>query len=160
MRCEQNELRSQRSLNDQIPGIFDANVIVSGIVGYGIDSSTPGKLIRLMLLKERFEVVVSDYLLIEVSRTLAKPYFVSRIDPVSRFLVTEWLENEARHSNPDGDVGHVATHPEDDLILAAAVFGGCEFLVTGDAMLLRIERYGGLVIVSPAAFLAMIESIS
>lgn len=52
----------------------------------------------------------------------------------------------------------VATHPEDDLILATAVAGNAEYLVTGDRQLLALGTYEGVRIVSAAEFLAVLEA--
>ncbi len=47
----------------------------------------------------------------------------------------------------------VATHPEDDLILATAVSGGAQYLVTGDRQLLKLGNYQGVQIVTARDFL-------
>ena len=52
----------------------------------------------------------------------------------------------------------VATHPEDDLILATALSGQVEYLVTLDRQLLGLCSYGGVQIVSPQAFLAILAA--
>jgi predicted nucleic acid-binding protein len=54
-------------------------------------------------------------------------------------------------------VAGIATHPEDDLVLAAAVSAGADYLVTGDKQLLRIGRYEGVTIVSPRDFLTLLD---
>lgn len=54
-------------------------------------------------------------------------------------------------------VNGVATHPEDDLVLAAAVSARADYLVTSDTKLLRLESYEGVQIVSPATFLDVLE---
>jgi predicted nucleic acid-binding protein len=53
----------------------------------------------------------------------------------------------------------VATHPEDDLVLATAVSGGAQFLVTGDHRLLALREYEGVVIVSVREFLALLPGL-
>ena len=54
-------------------------------------------------------------------------------------------------------VNGVATHPEDDLILATALSGQVDYLVTLDQQLLRLGSYGGVAMVSPAAFLSILD---
>ena len=51
----------------------------------------------------------------------------------------------------------MATHPQDDLVLAAAVSAGADYLVTGDRKLLSLGRYLGVTIVSPRTFLTLLE---
>lgn len=51
----------------------------------------------------------------------------------------------------------VATHASDDLVIATAVSGSADYLVTGDRDLrLRVREYGGVAIVSPAEFLEIL----
>ena len=65
-----------------IRAVFDSNVLVSGIIGIDRPSSTPGQLLRVW--EDRaFTIVLSDYILDEVQRTLSKPYFSRRV-PSSR----------------------------------------------------------------------------
>jgi len=53
-------------------------------------------------------------------------------------------------------VAGVATHPEDDLILATSLSARADNLVTGDLKLRRLGRIGGVRIVSPREFLDLI----
>lgn len=51
----------------------------------------------------------------------------------------------------------MATHPEDDLVLATAVSAQADYLITGDAMLRKLRTYEGVSIVSPREFLDVLE---
>ena len=55
-------------------------------------------------------------------------------------------------------VAGVATHPEDDAILATALSVQVPYLVTGDRPLLTRGAYGGTRLLSPRQFLAVLES--
>ena len=52
----------------------------------------------------------------------------------------------------------VATHPEDDYILATAVSGSADYLVTADAQLLKLGVFQDVQIVTPAAFLNILDA--
>ena len=54
-------------------------------------------------------------------------------------------------------VAGVATHPEDDLVLATAVSAGADYLVTGDRQLQKLGRHGSVTILSPRGFLALLH---
>lgn len=56
------------------------------------------------------------------------------------------------------EVAGIATHREDDLILATALSGDASFLVTQDRQLLKLGSYRGLQIVPPGRLLAILES--
>ncbi len=51
----------------------------------------------------------------------------------------------------------VATHPEDDQILAAALDAEVDYLVTGDKKLLAIGTFQGIDLITPRAFLSILE---
>jgi predicted nucleic acid-binding protein len=55
------------------------------------------------------------------------------------------------------EVSGVATHPEDDLILATAVAANATYLVTGDRKLRAVGNFRGVTILSPREFLATLE---
>jgi predicted nucleic acid-binding protein len=50
------------------------------------------------------------------------------------------------------EVHNVATHPEDDLILATAISAKADYLVTGDTKLERLGTYESVTILSPQRF--------
>ncbi|MBI4492031.1 MAG: hypothetical protein HY690_04490 [Chloroflexi bacterium] len=52
----------------------------------------------------------------------------------------------------------VATHPEDDLVLATAVSAGADYLVTGDHHLQELGTYRDVTILSPRAFLDLLTA--
>jgi predicted nucleic acid-binding protein len=47
--------------------------------------------------------------------------------------------------------------PSDDLVLDCAVAASAQYLVTGDAHLLRLQTYQQVTIISPQDFLQMLE---
>jgi len=55
-------------------------------------------------------------------------------------------------------IAGVASHPEDDLILATALDGRADYLVTGDAQLQKLKRFRGVVIISPREFLVVLTT--
>lgn len=50
----------------------------------------------------------------------------------------------------------VAQDPEDDKFLACAVAGGADYVVSGDRLLLEVDQYRGIPVVSPRAFLSLL----
>lgn len=58
------------------------------------------------------------------------------------------------------EVTGVATHPEDDLILATAVAGDATYLVTGDCKLRAVGTFRGVSILSPREFLDQLSQIA
>jgi predicted nucleic acid-binding protein len=52
----------------------------------------------------------------------------------------------------------VTTHPEDDLVLAVAASARVDYLVTGDKPLQRLGAYQSVRVISPRAFLDLLEA--
>ena len=57
------------------------------------------------------------------------------------------------------EVRGVATHSEDDLVLATAVSAKVDYLVSGDKTLQCVRAYEGVTIVSPREFRDIIERL-
>jgi predicted nucleic acid-binding protein len=102
--------------------------------------------------------VISEHILEEIQRTLTKPYF-------SRFLTTEdqaaGMERFRRRATVvpiTVAVEGVATQPGDDLVLATAVSGQVDYLVTRHLQLLALAEYEGVRIVSMGDFLAILAA--
>lgn len=136
--------------------VLDANVLASGVVGLPRVESTPGELLRRWFAGG-FELVISDVVLTEVGRTLTKRYFVQRVPLAERERAMEVLHRRESLVPITEQIQGVATHPEDDLVLATAVSATADILVTGDKQLQALGRYQGVVILSPREFLALLE---
>ena len=136
--------------------VLDTNVIVSGVVGIRRRESVPGQILRLLHAK-RIEVITSDVLLAEIERTLSLDYFAQRTERWDRAKTLDTFREEGIKTTVTVNVEGVASHPEDDLILARALSAQVDYLVTGDKQLLARDGYEGLRIVSPRDFLGLFE---
>jgi len=135
---------------------IDANVLASGLI------ASEGGVIASIIQAWRagqFEVVLSQHIYDELARALTRPYFISRVSAVT---ISRYLASVAQHatfSSITVSVSGVATHPEDDLVLATAVSAGADYLVTGDRRFrTRVPSYRGVRLVSPAEFLAILNA--
>ncbi len=88
----------------------------------------------------------------KLQRTLEKPYFQQKLTQAQLAADLVLLRSEATTTPISVTVQGIATHPEDDGVLATAVSGKANYLVTGDKKLQDLESYQGVIIVSPAEF--------
>jgi len=133
-----------------IRAVLDTNIIVSAL-------AFPGRSQERILRRATefdFEIVISDHLFDELANTLAKPILAALLhNPPSDFYDAlmraprVWIAYDASGA---------ATHPEDDLVLATAVSGKADYLVTGDKQLLKLGNYGDVLIVDSGAFLDLL----
>ena len=139
-----------------IRAVLDANVLVSGIVAARLPTSTPGELMRRWRNQD-FTLVVSDVILAETERTLTKPYFRRFLNPAQAESAVRLVRSKAERVLITVAVSGVATHPEDDLVLATTVSAKARYLVTGDAHLEALRRFRGVTIVGPRVFLSLLQ---
>lgn len=100
-----------------------------------------------------FQLIASQPILDEFARTLEKPYFARRLSGEQRRQNLALLREEATVVPITAKVEGVASHREDDLVLATAVSAKVDYLVTGDRALQALGNYRGVTILSPRAFL-------
>jgi putative PIN family toxin of toxin-antitoxin system len=70
----------------------------------------------------------------------------------------EQLRLRVRIVEPTPVRSPVSRDADDDVVLATAVAAGATVIVTGDQDLLVLDRYNGIDIVSPRAFLSRLSS--
>jgi len=141
-----------------ISAVLDANTIVSGILGYRNSDSIPGEILRLWR-KDIFTLVISKHIRDEVKEVLHKPYFTTRLTPQEIFRIQALLQFEAIQVVITDDVYDIATHIEDDLVLATAVSAKADYLVTGDGPLLRKVGgfYRSIKLITPQKFIQILN---
>lgn len=104
-----------------------------------------------------FRLAISEPMIGEVRRTLEKPYFLRHADQRRVDAVLAALRSNATIVTISTRVEGVASHPEDDVILATAISARAGYLVTGDLQLQRLERYRDVRILSPISFVSVLE---
>ena len=131
-----------------ISAVLDTNILASGALK---PSSIPGQVLK-QWRDGKFELIVSQHIMSEFEETLSKPYFLNilKTKDIDDFL--DLLLSEATLTLITTKVQDVATHPEDDLILATAESGKASFVVTGDHGLQNLKKFKNIKIVSPRTF--------
>ena len=140
-----------------IRAVLDTNVLASGILGLGHSSAPPAEILRRWEMGA-FGLVSSDHILKELVRTLGNSCFSSRIPAADVAGMVETIQRSGEVVELSDFVSGMATHPEDDLTLAAAVSAQVDYLVTGDGQLLDLERIEDVEIVSPRAFVDILDA--
>jgi putative PIN family toxin of toxin-antitoxin system len=134
--------------------LLDTNILVSGILSAG---QPPARLLHLWL-QRRFELVTSERQLEELRAVLARPKITKRISPEETAVLVENLEQEAICAR-DLPVVDVSPDPDDNFILATAIAGAAELIVSGDqAGMLDLQEVSGIAIVTAREALERIES--
>ena len=140
-----------------VRAVLDTNVLISGLARLDAWASVPGDILRRWL-DDEFELIVSPDILAELDRTWSKPYFRSHRSLPHVVGAEGAVRALAKVVLPSTTVSGVAPHPEDDLVLAAAVSAEADYLVTGDKRFQALGSYAGVTLLSPRAFLDILET--
>jgi putative PIN family toxin of toxin-antitoxin system len=132
---------------------LDANVLAPGFTSHGSASARLVDLWRAGI----FALILSDHIMQELARTLADPYFAARLAPEAATAILTLLSTTATITELTADVHGVATHSEDDAVLATAFSGQATILCTRDKQLLRLRSYHTVAILSPGELIAGLE---
>ena len=135
--------------------VLDAHVFVSAYIR---PEGPPGQIIERFVRDGAFEVVLTEPIVEEVLHSLAYPKVQktarSKTDPEL------WFEDIVVLSQlvaGDVEVASVYSDPDDDKYVAAAIAGRAAFVVTGDPDLLTLGEHEGIRIITPRAFLDLLN---
>jgi putative PIN family toxin of toxin-antitoxin system len=137
--------------------VLDTNVLASGVLGFHRSKSVPGMLLRRWRAGT-FTLTVSEHILAELVRTFSNPFFTSQLDRQQIEAALATLRTGAVIQPITVRVARVATHPEDDLVLATALSAGAGYVVTGDKRLQDLDRHRNVAILSPRQFPDLLEA--
>jgi putative PIN family toxin of toxin-antitoxin system len=104
-----------------------------------------------------YQLVTSDFILDEVVRAWAKPYWKSRISDDQADRIIALLRREAEVVSMVAPVEHIASHEEDDFVLATALSGDAHYLVTGDKELSALGTVQEVRILAPQTMLELLN---
>ena len=127
--------------------VCDTNVLVAGMVADGLCRD----LIKRRLLS--VEIVTSPALLDELARTLRRKFGT---DPAEVPFLKVYRER-ATLVRPKALPRPVCRDRDDDKVLATAVAGKADVILTGDDDLLVLGEYNGISILSPRQFVELMD---
>jgi putative PIN family toxin of toxin-antitoxin system len=127
--------------------VLDTNVFIAAVVADGLCRD----LVRVRLLPHT--LIISEPLLHEL-RTVLRAKFA--VDPVELPLLAQ-LNEEAEIVTPAELRGGVCCDEDDDVVLATALAGKADVIVTGDEDLLVLKKFRGIEILSPRQFLKLLD---
>lgn len=136
--------------------VVDLNVLVSGIISRQGAAATILQGIR----DERILIVLSDEMLDKLLEVLTRPK-IRRL--VSEQLIDDtiaMLDEVARKVVPDPSVRGIAPDAEDDIILATAIAGDAQAIVTGDGPFLALGEYRGVQLIPTPVFAAWLDALA
>jgi putative PIN family toxin of toxin-antitoxin system len=133
---------------DLVRAVLDVNVLVSGV----LSAKGPSAEILRASRNGEFELVISEKLLAELTRTLTYPRLRKRIPQEKAAAFANWVRDHGSLTEDPPSPPPVASRdPDDDYLLALAI-NRRAYLVTGDQDLLVLNA--DFPILTPAQFAA------
>jgi hypothetical protein len=132
--------------------VFDTNVLVSAMLFGG----TPGRLFDLSK-SGRIRPFMSREMVDEFLRVLTYPKFRLTEEEIHYLLYVEVLPVVEMVKARPGPV-LIAGDPSDDMFLRCAIAGRAKYIISGDRHLLDLKTHRRVAILSPADFLARVNS--
>ena len=133
--------------------VLDTNVIVSALLS---PKGPPADIIKRWEADE-LGVVISPALLDELRRALqyqrVRKYFKAPHKKLATLV--KRLETVATVVEPQVSLDVIQEDLADNRVLECAVAGNASYIITGDAHLLKLKAYQGVVVLSPAGFLVL-----
>lgn len=133
--------------------VIDTNIIISGIIW---PSSYPAAVLKLFR-QNKIVVVLSKELFTEIQDNLTaigiKYNFNQR-------LIIEWLELLKKYAFWTADLPidiTVCRDPDDNMVLATAIAGKTDYIITGDKDLLALKKYKQIRILSAKNFVKALK---
>lgn len=127
--------------------LYDTNVLVA------ILSRRESILVFKRLLQDRTAHVPSSFILAEVEAVLVEKM---KITKQKAKAAARLLERQSIIVHPK-KIDKICRDPFDDYVLAAAVSGRADYLVTADKDLLVLEKHKGVMIITPKEFATIIQ---
>lgn len=135
--------------------LLDTNVLISYLIHPDDDSAISS--ILHAVFQERIRLLVPERLLVEFTETVQeKPRLARRIALDDLWALVKTLRALGEHiPEIEGQIPPISRDLKDDYLIAYALVGTADYLVTGDKDLLALQgRIARLDIVAPAEFAA------
>jgi putative PIN family toxin of toxin-antitoxin system len=143
-----------------IRAVLDTNLLVSYLLTHRSPIAT---IIDDFLAQDEFVMVTAPELLAELDRVLAYPKLQRHYSDEERirfvalvFALSEVVDLPIS-SEGEATIPRICRDPDDDRLIACAVVGEADVIVSGDDDLLALERVGGIAILTAAQFLEILE---
>ncbi len=137
--------------------LLDTNLFISYLLPSRRLSGTIDRLVE-GALTGAYTLLLAEELLEEFHETITtKPYLRTRIDRGQATTFIDGLRAIAEVLPAlEGEFPAITRDPNDDYLLAQAIFAGADYLVSGDDDLLALGPIEGLTILSPTDFATLL----
>lgn len=137
--------------------VIDTNVVISAILN---PKGIPGEIVEAWF-KYEFLVVTSEFLIQELQRVLHYPH-IQRIKLLSENEIDKFVHdiiNTSQLIEVSSIIDVVKKDTTDNQVLATALDGQVNYIVSGDPHLFNLRDFRGIKIVKPIEFLNVLDKV-
>jgi putative PIN family toxin of toxin-antitoxin system len=138
--------------------VLDTNIFVSHLI---VKAGIPDQLFNAWRA-QRFVLVTSPAIIAEIRATAAYPRIQRKYSLTTNDIedLTSLLQSDAVVVEGKADVsGAIPDDPDDEEVLACAVGGRADLIISGDHHLLALGQYRDIRILTPAQFLDRLNTM-
>ncbi len=135
--------------------VLDPNLLVSYLLTH---RGPIARIIDVHLAGEDFTLLACVQLLEELERILQYPKFRSYFTRETGLRFLALVASLSELVDVPDEVPLIVRDPKDDYLIACALAGTADFIVSGDKDLLELEQTGKITILSPRQFVEWISS--
>lgn len=136
--------------------VIDSSVVVAALATPNPESAS--RLVLAAVAAGLVDLVVTDELEAEYRRAVEYPQVRRYAAKVNRQGFVDAIVATARRVEPESAEGAVPDDPGDDEVVAAALAGRADFLVTLDRHLLDLAGLQGVFVLRPGDFLRKLQA--
>ncbi len=136
--------------------VLDANIFVSALIS---DKGNPARIINRWLAGE-FDLLLSRPIIDEILKVTGYERIQNKYAKVreNRLEFVALVEENGIWAEPSETIDIVSADESDNRYIECAVTGNAQYIVSGDQHLLDIGDYQGIIIVTPAMFITLLDS--
>jgi len=136
--------------------VLDTNVLVSGII---VSKGSPAFILD-KLYEGKWQLITSPLLLTEFSEVIIRPHIVRKYPQVAQNaeILLDFFRANAILVMGNPSKAYVSDDPDDDAVVACAIEGLADFIVSGDPHLLSLREIKGILILTPRQFQELLEA--
>ncbi len=136
--------------------VLDANIYISALIS---NKGNPAKIINKWLAGQ-FDVLISQPIVDEILRVTNYKRIQKKYAKVreNRLEFVELVIEQGIWEKPSGTLTVVSADESDNRYVECAVAGNAQYIVSGDEHLLDVGEYQGIIIVTPATFLTLLDA--
>ena len=134
--------------------VLDTNILISGLITH----NGPSAQILDAVQAGDERVVISLALIEEFNEVIIRPNLLTKYPEVSQFAnaLLDFLRANAILVIGEPENPIISDDPDDDYVVACAMDGQADYIISGDAHLLELGQYHDIKIMNPRQFVDLV----